>query len=97
MKMISSTNTTSTSGVTLMSGAIAPRWSLRRAALTMALRAALGPILDRVEQLAGGAVQRGLVVRDRVRQVVVREHGGNRDGEAERGLDERLADAGRHR
>src|SRR5262245_50450930 len=95
MKMISNTNTTSTSGVTLMSGGIAPR--LRRAPLTPGLRAALRPVLGRVEELSGRAIQRRFVARDRVGQVVEGENGGDRDREAERGFDQRFADPGGHR
>src|SRR5690242_16669047 len=100
MKMMSSTSTTSTSGVTLMSG-LTPTLGLgRRHAVTAfrfrvvstspvgalgdfatpgsRLRFALRPVLDRVEQLAGGAVQRAFVAGDLVREVVVREHRGDR-------------------
>src|SRR5688572_25016330 len=95
MKMMSSTSTTSTSGVTLMSGCT-PAVGLRlRHSVTpvSSARRALFPVLDVIEELASRAVERAFVLADLVRQVVEREHGGNRDREAERRLDERLADA----
>src|SRR5262249_39077437 len=100
MKMMSSTRTTSTSGVTFMSGRGSPaRTRLRHETLPcpMLLRLVLGPAVDRVEKPARRRVERHLVARDRRREVVECEHGRNRHREAERGLDERLADAGRHR
>src|SRR5262249_54050949 len=105
MKMMSSTRTTSTSGVTFMSGltplrvrsrhpTTLPSWPL---GLQLALvQLPLGPALDAVEHLADGAVQRRLVARDPGRQVVEAEHRGDGDGETERGLDERLGNARRH-
>src|SRR5262245_5581354 len=113
MKMISRTRTTSTSGVTFMSGATpAPRTRLCHPltpdSLTLlsldlgfppglaALELRFRPALDAVEQLARSSVQRGLVLADLGREVVEREHRRNRDGEAERGFDQRFRDAGRH-
>src|SRR5262249_51679479 len=107
MKMMSSTSTTSTSGVTFMSG-----WTgcsatrLRHATLRSlplllrrrgVLLRLLLPALDRIEQLAGRRVQRAFVARDLRVQIVVGEHRGDGDGEAERRLDQRFRDAGRHR
>src|SRR4030095_14581218 len=101
MKMMRRTRTTSTSGVTFMSGVTSPLTRLRHQ-VALRFRAMLlhltlvlvdflfGPALDRVEELAGDAVQPGLVARDHRRQVVEREHGGDRDGEAECRLDERF-------
>src|SRR5262245_46375941 len=102
MKMISSTSTTSTSGVTFMSGA-GPRRETRLCHakpgpvppfLDLVLVDLLfRPALDGVEQLAGSGVQRALVARDLRREIVVGEHGRDRDRQPEGGLDERLRDA----
>src|SRR5713226_7639646 len=98
MKMMSSTSTTSTSGVTFMSGRTLPAVLRLRHPLTSRFpRLGLSPGLDRVRELACSGRERALVGRDRVREVVEGEDGGNRDGETERRLDERLADARRDR
>src|SRR4029077_14689752 len=97
MKMMSRTRTTSTSGVTFMSGWTPParmrsrhpttRYSLAFGLEYALLELLLRPALDAVEHLAGGAVQRGLVAADPGGQVVEAEHGRDGDGQAERGLD----------
>src|ERR1700752_4586593 len=98
MKMMSSTSTTSTSGVTLMSGLTASSGTLLRHSLTARSMAfALRPVLDAIEKLAGGAVQCALVARDLSGEIVVGEHRRDGDAQPEGGLDERLADAGRDR
>src|SRR5262245_27323139 len=104
MKMMSRTRTTSTSGVTFMSGWTPVRTRSRHATtlwfLPLALdlvQLLLGPSLHAVEHLARRAVQRRLVPRDPGGQVVEAEHRGDGDGEAERGLDKCLGDAGGHR
>src|SRR5262245_57226149 len=98
MKMMSSTRTTSTRGVTFMSGRMAPTRVVLRNPLTPHLRTVrFRPPLDRVRELSRCGRERALVDGDRVREVVEAEDGGNRDREAERRLDERLADAGRDR
>src|SRR5262245_52581526 len=110
MKMMSSTSTTSTSGVTLMS-AITPEEGL---AFTVACRAprlprdaiALAPgralaaaafLQNVIHQLRGDVVHVHDEAVDPIREVV--EHPDRRDGdqEPERGGHERLGDAGRHR
>src|SRR5262249_38741853 len=98
MKMMSSTRTTSTSGVTFMSGRMAPTRVVLRNPLTSHLRTVrFRPPLDRVGELPRRRRERALVARDRVREVVETEHGGDGHREPERRLDERLADAGRNR
>src|SRR5881628_660512 len=96
MKMMSNTSTTSTSGVTFMSG----RTSARRRSrdpITPHLRApGLAPSLECVRQLTGGGGQRALVGCHRGREVVEGEDGRDRDRETERRLDQRLGDACRH-
>src|SRR5262249_7752636 len=91
MKMMSNTRTTSTSGVTFMSGVTAP--DLRALgdplmADSLTLYARLLPVLDHVEQLARRALQDALVARDRGREIVEGEHGRDRDRETEGGLDQ---------
>src|SRR5262245_33693431 len=102
MKMIRRTRTTSTSGVTFMSGTTTPP---RPSRLGNPLTADLLPlrpgmlfpeVLDQVDQLARRRGERQLVARDAGREPVEREHGRDRDREAERRLDECLADAGGH-
>src|SRR6185369_15607652 len=98
MKMMSSTRTTSTSGVTFMSGRMAPTRVVLRNPLTPHLRTVgFRPSLDRVRELSRRRRERALVDRDRVRQVVEAEDGGDGHREPERRLDERLADARRDR
>src|SRR6476659_6009408 len=102
MKMIRRTSTTSTSGVTLMSGATPLRDRRLGNPLTPELLSVRGcrvlrQVLDDVDQLAGRRGERELVVRDLRREPVEGAHGRDRDREAERRLDERLADAGRYR
>src|SRR6185369_8888145 len=98
MKMMSSTRTTSTSGVTFMSGRMAPTRAVLRNPLTPHLRAVrFRPSLDRVGELSRRSRERALVACDRVREVIEAENGGNGDREPERRLDERLADARRDR
>src|SRR5512132_4132421 len=67
---------------------------MRRPFLLTMMNLVLGPALDRIEQLAGRAVEPGLLARDETREIVEREHRRDGDGEAERRLDERLGDAG---
>src|SRR5215472_16228779 len=95
MKMMSSTSTTSTSGVTFMSG-WTPRRTRSRHATTRGLlpighelalvQLLLGPALDAVEHFARRAVQSRLVTGDLGGEVVEAEHRGDGDGQAEGGL-----------
>src|SRR5690606_30762306 len=95
MKMMSNTKTTSTSGVTLISGE--PASSSSR--LLLCLFAIVAPmvVLHLVEQLAHRAPERELDGRDARVQVVEQDHGRDRDHQPERGLHERLGDARRDR
>src|SRR3989454_6337263 len=110
MKMMSSTSSTSMSGVTLMSALTAARALVtdRATGLLRLLRleflgedrpAELGAdALDEVvDQLLGrvGHLDRQEV--DLGREVVVEPHGRDRDDQAERRRDERFGDTGRHR
>src|SRR5215470_9595418 len=81
MKMMSRTRTTSTSGVTFISGLMSPRRRLRDAVTTDPGRLGLAPALDGVGELARGGRERALVRGDRAREVVEREHGRDRDRE----------------
>src|SRR5262245_64954175 len=103
MKMMSSTSTTSTSGVTFMSGWMSPypgflrHHAAIRSPLSPRRRRLLAPALERVDQLARRGGERQLVPRDLGGEVVEREHRRDGDRESERRLDECLGDAGRHR
>src|SRR5262245_59734897 len=93
MKMIRRTRTTSTSGVTLMSGVASRRFfALAAVGSAVAMR-----VLQLVVELAGTARELGLDGVDLVVQLVEEENGRDGDTEAERGLDERLRDAGADR
>src|SRR6478752_2168314 len=110
MKMISSTSTTSTSGVMLISG-LAPlalfpptatpmtqlRSSSESGRVPLLGGARYGVVLQLVEQLARGAAQRGLDAGDARVQVVEGDHRRNGDQEAEGRLDQRLGDAAHDR
>src|SRR5690606_37780311 len=89
MKMISSTWTTSTSGVTLMVG-LGPLPGLP-VSTAMPMRA-----LQVVDQLAGGVLHLHVEAVDAARQVVEEEHRGDCDDEADGGDDQGLGDAGGH-
>src|SRR5690606_37709621 len=95
MKMMSSTKTTSTSGVTLISGAPASESSR----LPFPLLRSVTPmmILHLVQELAHGAPERELDARNPRAQVVEEDHGRDGDHEAEGRLHERLGDTGRNR
>src|SRR5690349_13107729 len=101
MKMISSTSITSTSGVTLMS-AIGPPpeppelnamvglpVGCVRSALHFADARAGG---EEVVQVVRESVELGVGAAVDAHEVVVREHRRDRDAEADRGHDQRLAD-----
>src|SRR5206468_4530787 len=98
MKMMSRTSTTSTSGVTLMSGRTAPAWRRLGDALTESVLHAVclvvAPPLEQVDQFAGGCGEPRLLACDLLREVVEGEYRRDRDCEPERRFDERLADAG---
>src|SRR5262245_52283546 len=98
MKMMRRTRTTSTSGVTFMSGRTSARPRARRRlgdALTAhSGRPRLAPPLDGIGELPRRGGERPLVARDRAREVVEGEHRRDRDREPERGLDQGFADAG---
>src|SRR5688500_493222 len=83
MKMISSTSTTSTSGVTLMSG----RARLGRRTDRLAVALDLHPVLEEVEELALGLIDRDEQRVGARRQHVEREHRGDRDHQTDRGDD----------
>src|SRR4029450_10250764 len=97
MKMMSSTSTTSTSGVTFISGATPAVRTRLRHPLTpdplpvlllglVPLDLRFRPPLDVVEQLPRRGVQRRLVAGDLRREVVEGEHGGDGGGEPGGGL-----------
>src|SRR5512141_1932964 len=104
MKMMSSTRTTSTSGVTLMS-LLTPLLPMSidtiRSPSPRGLLAAHGGLgltflEEVVDELVGGVVDVDLHVLDAVRQIVEHHDGRDRHEEAEGGRDERFRDAGRH-
>src|SRR5688572_14669713 len=115
MKMINSTSTTSTSGVTLMSGRArsgrrtdAHLVADDRAGARRRRRGVPGPtragrdpraalVLDVVEELALGLVDRAEQRVAARGEVVEREHRRDRDDQADRGDDEGLGDTGRDR
>src|SRR5262245_12426298 len=102
MKMMSRTRTTSTSGVTFMSGVTSPALRRLSDALTAnpfdpPLLGLVTPPLEQVDELASRARQTALLLRDLLREVVEGQHGRDGDGESERGLDECLADASGNR
>src|SRR5688500_9951417 len=90
MKMMSSTNTTSTSGVMLMSGVLCCRFFALCVAVAIV-------VLHLVEQLADRARQRDLHAGHARVQVVEQDHGRDRDHQAESRLDQRFGDARRNR
>src|SRR5688500_6901751 len=91
MKMIRRTRTTSTSGVTLMSG------FARSGRRTVLLLLGRRLVLEVVEELALRLVQREQELVGARREEVEGEHRGDRDQEADRGDDQRLGDARRDR
>src|SRR5262245_18440335 len=106
--MMSSTSMTSTSGVTLMSlltPPLAPPRSIAIGQISIKFRISRpsGRLLDEVvDELRRGVIHLHVEVLDARGQVVVDPDRGNRDDQAERGLDERFrntdrdgADAGR--
>src|SRR6478735_1268387 len=90
MKMMSRTNTTSTSGVTLISGSGSLLFRILGMLLAMI-------VLHLVEQLAHGTTKRELDSGHARRQVVVEKHGRDGDHQAESRLDQGLRDAGHDR
>src|SRR5438552_3320613 len=112
MKMMSSTSTTSTSGVMLMSERTPPLLPtsipiclrLHSRMLRGLERARVGERLvetafleEEVDQLVGGVGDVDGHLVDAVGQVVVHHQGRDRDEQTESGRDQRLRDAGRHR
>ena len=94
MKMMRRTRTTSTSGVTLIS---AMRSSSSPPSPVPATYAPPGRALEVRDR---GVAERGRALggaAERALEEVVRDDRGERDEEADRGRDERLADAGHHR
>src|SRR5215510_2637109 len=87
MKMISSTRTTSTSGVTLISDFTAS------ALMTLCMRR-LVLLQEEVHELRGGVGHLDLEALEPGREVVERHDRGDRDEEPERGRDQRLGDSG---
>src|SRR5436190_24203752 len=85
MKMIRSTSTTSTSGVTLMS------------ALTLGLLSSIRDSMllqEEVDELGGGVGHLDLEALETVREVVEGHDRRDGDEQSERGRDQRLGDAG---
>src|SRR5688572_9871100 len=89
MKMMSSTSTTSTSGVTLMSGVLCCLFFALRVVTAMV-------ILHLVQKLAERAGERDLHPGHARVQVVEQYDGWNRDHQTERRFHERLCNAGRN-
>src|SRR5246127_5210538 len=98
MKMISSTRTTSTSGVMLISASEVRVWPL------LAVKATRGPPLHRflfgsdlfqaVEQFAREVVHAGAELAQRRGELVVGDHGGDGHQQAGSGRDQRFRDSG---
>ena len=102
MKMISSTSTTSTSGVTLISARTCPlgwrfRWPPARGPRgQVVITRSRVPAQDRVDQLGRGLVDVDGDVVEARGEVVVEPDRDDRDAEADGGGHQRLGDAGRH-
>src|SRR5262249_34159695 len=97
MKMMRRTSTTSTSGVTFMSGRTSARPRLGDTLTALLLLPGFSPTLERVRELARGRGQHAFFGPNVVREIVEGEHGRNGDCQAERRLDQRFTDAGGNR
>src|SRR5690242_13447033 len=101
MKMISSTSTTSTSGVTLMDACIlAP--SPSRIRILLRVHRHLGDPIDlrrleeSVHELGCSPIHLDVEIFNPAREVVERSDGRDRDEDAQRRRDQRLGDAARN-
>src|SRR5271168_2221665 len=100
MKMMSSTSTTSTSGVMLISASEVRVWPLLavKATCGLPLHRFLfgGDFFQAVEQFAGEVVHAGAKLAQGSGELVVSDDGGNGDQQAGSGRDQGFRDAGRH-